>query len=55
VQSTFTYDMLNRVSSLNSQVSGYTYQRGPTGNLTNVVELGGRTETWAYDGIYRLT
>lgn len=55
VKAQFTYDTLNRVSSLDSQVSGYTYQRGPTGNQTNVVELGGRTETWAYDGIYRLT
>lgn len=32
VQSTFTYDTLNRVSGLSSQVSGYTYQRDPTGN-----------------------
>lgn len=43
----FTYDTLNRVISAASgsnagTVSSYTYQRGPTGNLTNVVELGGR-------------
>jgi RHS repeat-associated protein len=55
VKAQFTYDMLNRVSTLNSQVSSYTYQRGPTGNLTNVVELSGRTVNWNYDGIYRLT
>jgi RHS repeat-associated protein len=55
ITSQFTYDTLNRVTGLNSQVSGYQYQRGPTGNLTNVVELGGRTVNWSYDGIYRLT
>ena len=55
VQSTFTYDTLNWVSGLSSQVSGYTYQRGPTGNLTGATESNGRTETWSYDGIYRLT
>jgi YD repeat-containing protein len=55
VQSTFTYDILNRVSMLVSPVSGYGYQRGPTGNLTSATELSGRTENWTYDGIYRLT
>jgi hypothetical protein len=55
VQAQFTYDLPNRVSSLTSQVSGYTYQRGPTGNLKNMVELSGRTVNWTYDGIYRLT
>jgi RHS repeat-associated protein len=55
IQMQFTYDTLNRVATATSQVSGYTYQRGPTGNLTNVVELGGRTVNWTYDGIYRLT
>ena len=55
VQSTFTYDTLNRVTGLSSQVSGYTYQRGPTGNLTSATEPSGRTADWSYDGIYRLT
>ena len=55
IQMQFTHDTLNRVATAISQVSGYTYQRGPTGNLTNVVELGGRTVNWTYDGIYRLT
>ena len=55
IQTTFAYDQLNRVSSAVSQVSGYSYQRGPTGNLTNVVELNGRSVNWTYDGIYRLT
>jgi RHS repeat-associated protein len=55
IQTTFAYDQLNRVSSAVSQVSGFSYQRGPTGTLTNVVELNGRTVNWTYDGIYRLT
>jgi uncharacterized protein RhaS with RHS repeats len=45
VQSAFTYDTLNRVSGLSSQVSGYTYQRGPTGNLTSATESNGRAES----------
>jgi YD repeat-containing protein len=55
IQSTFTYDTLNRISGLSSQVSGYTYQRGPTGNLTGATESNGRTESWSHDGIHRLT
>ena len=46
---------LNRVTGLATQASGYTYQRGPTGNLTNATESNGRTVNWSYDGIYRLT
>jgi RHS repeat-associated protein len=55
VQSTFTYDTLNRVTGLSSQPASYTYQRGPTGNLTSAAESSGRTVSWNYDGIYRLT
>ncbi len=55
VTTQFTYDTLNRVMSASSQVSSYTYQRNPTGDLKQVVELGGRTVNWTYDGIYRLT
>ena len=40
---------------MSSQTESYSYQRGPTGNLTNVVELNGRSVNWTYDGIYRLT
>ena len=54
-RSSVTYDTLNRVSGLSSQVSGYTYQRGPSGNLTSATESNGRIESWSYDGIYRLT
>jgi len=60
VQSTFTYDALNRVLTVNSQVAnsqvaGYTYQRGPTGNLTSATESNGHTVNSAYDCIYWLT
>ena len=55
VQSTFSYDMLNRVTGLSSQPASYTYQRGATGNLASAVESSGRTVNWTYDGLYRLT
>jgi RHS repeat-associated protein len=59
--STIQYDSLNRLTSLNSstvsstQVSGYNYQLGATGNRTGATEQNGRTLTWSYDGINRLT
>ncbi|MGA3034996.1 MAG: hypothetical protein ABSD70_17050, partial [Terracidiphilus sp.] len=55
VRSTFTYDTLNHVTGLSSPSASYAYQRGPTGNLTSAVESSGRTVSWGYDGIYRLT
>jgi YD repeat-containing protein len=55
LQATFNYDRLNRLTSVVSPVSGYLYQLGPTGNRTNATELPGRTLSWSYDGIYRLT
>ena len=55
VQSALTYDALNRITGLATQSTGYLYRRGPTGNLTGATELNGRTLTWSYDGIYRLT
>jgi RHS repeat-associated protein len=51
LQSTFGYDTLNRLTSMN----GYQYTLGPTGNRTNATEPSGRTMAWTYDGIYRLT
>ena len=33
----------------------YSYQLGATGNRTGATEQTGRTLTWNYDGIYRLT
>jgi RHS repeat-associated protein len=58
IATSFTYDLLNRVTGLSSTstpAASYTYQRGATGNLTQVVELSGRQVSWSYDGIYRLT
>jgi RHS repeat-associated protein len=55
VQSTFTYDDLNRVTGLNATRSTYAYTLGPTGNRTAATESSGRTLNWSYDGIYRLT
>jgi RHS repeat-associated protein len=40
---------------MNSSVSSYSYQLGATGNRTGATESNGRTLTWNYDGIYRLT
>jgi len=55
LQSTFTYDRLNRLTALSTPVSSYAYQLGPTGNRTSATEGTGRTLTWSYDGVYRLT
>ena len=55
-QSSFTYDSLNRLTSLVTPVSGYNYTLGATGNRTQAVELNhNRTVNWSYDGINRLT
>jgi len=51
LSSTFVYDDLNRLKSVN----GYQYQLGPTGNRQSATEPNGRTLSWTYDGIYRLT
>jgi RHS repeat-associated protein len=53
--STFTYDALNRLTALITPVSSYNYQLGATGNRTSATEGNGRSLTWNYDGIYRLT
>ena len=55
LQTTFNYDQQNRLTSLTTPVSSYTYTLGSTGNRTGAVEGNGRTLTWNYDGIYRLT
>jgi RHS repeat-associated protein len=51
LQHSFTYDSLNRTTDLN----GYHYQLGATGNRQYATEPGGRRVDWTYDGIYRLT
>jgi RHS repeat-associated protein len=55
LQSSFTYDDLNRVTAMNAAKASYSYTLGPTGNRTGAVESSGRTLNWSYDGIYRLT
>jgi len=55
LQSTFTYDDLNRVTALNNGKASYSCTLGPTGNRTAAVESSGRALSWSYDGIYRLT
>jgi len=55
LQSTFTYDDLNRVTALNATKTSYNYTLGPTGNRQSALESSGRTLNWTYDGIYRLT
>jgi RHS repeat-associated protein len=54
-QTTFTYDQLSRINAVSTPVSSYTYQLGPTGIRTGATEGNGRSLTWNYDGIYRLT
>jgi YD repeat-containing protein len=55
LQSSFAYDNLNRLKTLNGAKAGYSYNLGASGNKLGATESGGRTLTWAYDGIYRLT
>ena len=55
LQSSFTYDALNRLTAMNAGTASYSYQLGPTGNRTQASESNGRTLNWTYDGIYRLT
>ena len=59
IQSSFTYDPLNRLTALpiskTSTVASYTYGLGQAGNRISVSELGGRQVNYTYDGIYRLT
>jgi RHS repeat-associated protein len=54
-QTAFTYDQLSRMTAMSTPVSSYNYQLGPTGNRISATEGNGRTLTWNYDGIYRLT
>ena len=40
---------------MNAAKASYSYTLSPTGNRTGAVESSGRTLSWTYDGIYRLT
>ena len=56
----YTTDSLNRVTGITiSGISGtlgsYAYTLGQTGNRTAVTEAGGRSVSWSYDNLYRLT
>jgi RHS repeat-associated protein len=59
----YTYDNRNRLANLAVNAGGgagpalasYAYTLAPTGHRLSVAELSGRTVTYAYDPIYRLT
>ena len=54
--STLSYDTLNRLTELATPpVADYNYALGLTGSRTGATEHSGRSLTWSYDGIYRLT
>ncbi len=60
VTTSYNYNTLNRLTSMNTAtgattLSSYTYTLGAAGNRTAVSELGGRTVTYTYDDLYRLT
>ena len=55
LQSSFGYDVLNRMTALATPISSYNYQLGAVGNRTQATESNGRTIQWSYDGINRLT
>lgn len=55
LQSTFQYDSMNRLTSMTAANTAYGYTLGLTGLRTQVLETSGRTVTWSFDGIYRLT
>ena len=55
LQSTFTYDTLNRLTAMNAGTASYGYQLGATGNRLSSTENNGRALNWSFDGIHRLT
>ena len=64
VSSAFTYDALNRVQSIkigkaldttNELLASYAYTFYATGNRHKVADVSGRSVTWAYDNLWRLT
>ena len=55
-----TYDSLNRVQNValaagTTALGSYAYNFYPTGNRSSVTELSGRTASWQYDNLWRLT
>jgi RHS repeat-associated protein len=60
VATTLQYDGLNRLTNLASKgqqgtVASYAYTLGAAGNRTGVTELSGRTVSYGYDTLYRLS
>jgi RHS repeat-associated protein len=63
IASNFQYNALNRLTNLNIvntlnnniNIAGYSYTLGAAGNRLSVAEMGGRTVTYTYDELYRLT
>jgi len=68
VSTSYTYDPLNRLTNMQSNcgtsagcgvpgtaIAGYGYTLGAAGNRLSVAELSGRTVTYGYDDLYRLT
>jgi RHS repeat-associated protein len=53
---TFGYDVVNRVKTVNiGSLASYTYDFYATSNRKSVTERGGRTASWSYDHLWRLT
>ena len=56
-----SYDSLDRIVRLENRrpdssiMSGFTYALGPIGNRLSVTEDGGRSTSYSYDSLYRLT
>jgi RHS repeat-associated protein len=69
VATSYSYDTLNRLTNMQSTcntagpscatpgtaISSYAYSLGAAGNRLSVAELSGRTVTYGYDDLYRLT
>ena len=66
--SSYTYNSLNRLTQVQglcttgsgcgspgAQLASYTYTLGPAGNRLSVSELSGRSVSYSYDALYRLT
>jgi RHS repeat-associated protein len=60
VQQTYTYDALNRLRTLGvtrgaTTLRAYVYSLRASGHRRQIIEASGRTTTFAYDDLYRLT